>query len=158
RQSGAGTGPASHRRAAGMRRPRARYTGIGTQDLDEVHAMNEQHEGRPTDPTPDQALPALRREAGTRPHDPRGVAAMTAVIALAGVTIGFALALLAVPMHRCPASPLRVVERAPAAVQVVPWHAEDVSFLGVVITTGEEPGALVRRVMARAPAHDAGLR
>src|SRR5688572_2772968 len=87
-----------------------------------------------TPPAPPASIdvPPLRREAIYVVTDPRKFAGVAAVTALAGVTIGFALALLAQPMHHCPHDRLRVAQAQMAPLATA---EERTTWLGVEIRT-----------------------
>ncbi len=121
------------------------------------HSTNEPTpEILPSDrPAPGVDVPPLRREAIYVTTDPRRFAGVAAVTALAGVTIGFALALLAQPSHHCPGARVRVqsAELAP----VIAAKEDRTTWLGVEVS-GEPGGARVRRVIPSTAAERAGLR
>lgn len=103
--------------------------------------------------TQEPSVPVLRREAVYVVSDPRKFAGVAAVTALAGVAIGFALALLAQPMHHCPAVRVESAQVAPS-VGGDEWR---MTWLGVEITTARESGATVLDVLDGTPAQSAGL-
>jgi S1-C subfamily serine protease len=111
----------------------------------------------PPGATTQPAVPVLRREAVYVVADPRRFAGVAAVTALAGVAIGFALALLAQPMHHCPAQ-LRTIEGSVMQPEISAPTQDRMTWLGVQITTTEQPGATVVKVLRGTPADRSGLR
>lgn len=107
--------------------------------------------------------PALRREAVYVVTDPRKFAGVAAVTALAGVAIGFALALLAQPQQQCECGGryVQVVERPHVRMTPIPpMHSQanwKLTWLGVEVQSRGQ-GAVVVDVFEGTPAEQAGLK
>jgi len=105
--------------------------------------------------------PVLRREAVYVVTDPRKFAGVAAVTALAGVAIGFALALLAQPPHQCTvADRVHVIEGSTVKTTPVPLqHSPEwrLTWLGVQVQSAGH-GAAVVEVFDDTPAQKSGLR
>jgi S1-C subfamily serine protease len=117
-----------------------------------------EHSDEKTAGRSDETALMLRREVVYPSGIQRRLALVAVLAALAGMTAGFAMAMIPRAAHSFQNSSVRQIHRGPIAAQSVAEPAPSITWLGVEVRTSQPAGAQVVGVFPANPADRAGLK